>query len=471
MRLQSVRSRACFGIILGLTLILFAAGCTRPEKETARKKDGLHRFMVLDPGHFHAALVFKRPSYQGVSPEVGIYATVGEDFIGHMSRVAPFNNRADNPADWRYRVYLGPDPQQRMIDEQYGDIVVLSGQNDRKIDRILASVKAGINVLSDKPLLIDPEKFPLLEEALAVAESKGVVALDIMTERHEITTTLQRMFLNHEPLFGEITKGTPEDPAVVKKSVHNFYKQVAGKDLVRPWWYFDTSVQGEGIVDVTTHLVDIIFWILRPGQAVDYKKDIEMISAEHWPTVVTPEQFSRVTGKPGFPDQLVLEQDGSLACYSNGRMNFLLGKTNVQLEVIWNYQAPKGAGDTHYSIMKGSRAHLLVLQGAEQNYKPELYVVPAPGVKAAEVGKELKSFIENTVVGVFPGVSVAEENGRWRIEIPQKYKVGHEAHFGQVTDSFLRYLDGEPIPDWERPNMLAKYYVTTSALKLCRARR
>jgi hypothetical protein len=63
---------------------------------------------------------------------------------------------------------------------------------------------------------------------------------------------------------------------------------------------------------------------------------------------------------------------------------------------------------------------------------------------------------------------VAEEKNRWRIEIPEQYRVGHEAHFGQVTDAFLEYLKGKPIPAWEKANMLAKYYVTTKGLELCR---
>ena len=47
---------------------------------------------------------------------------------------------------------------------------------------------------------------------------------------------------------------------MVKESVHHFYKIVSGSPVIRPAWFFDTSQQGEGIVDVTTHLVDLIQW-------------------------------------------------------------------------------------------------------------------------------------------------------------------------------------------------------------------
>jgi hypothetical protein len=51
--------------------------------------------------------------------------------------------------------------------------------------------------------------------------------------------------------------------------------------------------------------------------------------------------------------------------------------------------------------------------------------------------------------------------------IPDKYRDGHEAHFGRVTRNFLNYLqDRTKLPSWERPNMLAKYFVTTTGTEL-----
>jgi len=57
-----------------------------------------------------------------------------------------------------------------------------------------------------------------------------------------------------------------------------------------------------------------------------------------------------------------------------------------------------------------------------------------------------------------------------RLTIPEHYHDGHEAHFGLVLRQFLRYLDGSAaLPAWERPNMLAKYHVTTQGMRLARA--
>ena len=58
-----------------------------------------------------------------------------------------------------------------------------------------------------------------------------------------------------------------------------------------------------------------------------------------------------------------------------------------------------------------------------------------------------------------------KSNEGWGVVIPDSYKEGHEAHFGRVMQNFLDYFKGKSMPAWEVPNMLAKYYTTTEALK------
>ncbi len=454
-----------------MALAAVTGGCGRSENTPDSSRPGpaspdLRRFLVLDPGHFHAALVFQRPSYEGISSEVSVYAPVGADFTDHMARVVPFNTREENPAKWTYRAYLGPDYEQAMLRENPGSIAILSGRNDGKIERIIACANAGFHVLADKPWIIDHASFALLDSALFDAERKKVVIYDIMTERHEITTILQRRIIADETVFGTLEKGTPSDPAVTKKSVHHIAKVVAGKPLKRPGWFFDTAVQGEGLVDVTTHLVDLVFWTLFPEKAIDWRNDISMFSASRWPTVLTPDEFGRVTGLTGFPKSFALDEKGNLPYYCNGQMIFKVNGVSSFVQVEWKYEAPPGGGDTHYSLVRGTKARVIVRQEKEQNYRPELYIEPAPGTDRAAVGTALAACISGLAAKEFPGIAVVEERGRWRIDIPQTYRVGHEAHFGQVTEQFLKYANGAPMPAWERPNMLAKYFVTTKALEM-----
>ena len=109
--------------------------------------------MTLDPGHFHAALVQKE-MYPGVSPQVDVYAPLGPDLLGHLARVSAYNLRPASPTAWRLDVHTGPDYLARMLREKPGNVVVLSGRNAGKIERVGASVEAGLNVLVDKPWIL-----------------------------------------------------------------------------------------------------------------------------------------------------------------------------------------------------------------------------------------------------------------------------------------------------------------------------
>jgi predicted dehydrogenase len=227
------------------------------QNTVAQTNAARFRLMTLDPGHFHASLVQKL-SYTDVDPLVHVYAPEGDDLSEHLKRIASFNNRAEQPTHWREEVYARPDFFERMLADKPGNIVVLAGKSVNKADYILRSVQDGLNVLCDKPMVVRPEDLPKLEEAFAVAASNHVLVYDIMTERYEITTQLQREFSRQPALFGELQKGTPENPAVQMESLHYISKIVAGAPLKRPAWFFDTSQTGDGITDVTTHLVDLV---------------------------------------------------------------------------------------------------------------------------------------------------------------------------------------------------------------------
>ena len=149
------------------------------------------RFMTLDPGHFHAALVQKE-MYPGVSPQVDVYAPLGPDLLGHLARVSAYNLRPASPTAWRLDVHTGPDYLARMLREKPGNVVVLSGRNAGKIERVGASVEAGLNVLVDKPWILGSADLPKLTHALEEADRRKLVAYDIMTERFEASNALQR---------------------------------------------------------------------------------------------------------------------------------------------------------------------------------------------------------------------------------------------------------------------------------------
>jgi len=341
--------------------------------------------------------------------------------------------------------------------------MVVSGKNSKKIDYILSAVKAGINVYADKPLVTDPEGLEKLMQVFDIAEKNNVLVYDIMTERFEVTTAIQKALSMSQSIFGELLDGTLENPAISKESVHHLFKYVSGKPLVRPAWFLDTKQQGEGIIDVTTHLVDLVQWEAFPNQIIQ-SSDVNMLSARRWATILSKDQFKKITGLDSYPDYLQKDlKENYLHAYCNGEMNYTIKGKHAKVSVIWNYEAPEGTGDTHQSTMRGIKSDLIIKQGVEENFKPTLYVKS----KSNENFESDLSLTISELQNEFPGISSKKiTNSLWEILIPETLKIGHEAHFGQVTNNFLKYFEEGRLPDWEIPNMKTKYYTTIEAYKL-----
>ena len=420
------------------------------------------KLMTLDPGHFHAALI-QKTSYENIDSTVDVYAPEGPEVSTFLKSIDAYNNRETNPTNWTINTHLGNNYLEQMIFEKPGNVMVVSGKNSKKIDYILAAVTAGLNVYADKPLVTNPDGLKKLEEVFRIAKDNNVLVYDIMTERFEVTTGIQKALSMVSSVFGELLVGTPENPAISKESIHHLFKYVSGKPLVRPAWFLDTEQQGEGIIDVTTHLVDLIQWEAFPNQIIQ-KTDIDMLSAKRWPTILSKDQFKKITGLDSYPNYLEKDKiENDLHVYCNGEMNYTIKGKHAKVSVIWNYRAPEGTGDTHQSIMRGTKSDLVIKQGADENFKPTLYV-------NSKIGGSFEADLNFTMTELqseFPGIKAKKiSDSVWKILIPNVLKIGHEAHFGQVTNNFLKYFKEGMLPDWEIPNMKAKYYTTIEAYKL-----
>ena len=356
-----------------LFFLLLAGLCACSNSQTQEQTSSMKlsgaaneiKLMTLDPGHFHAALVQKN-NYTQVDSTVYVYAPDGPELKAHLARIDSYNNRPEDPTHWNSKVYTGTDYLAKMLSEKPGNVVVISGNNAQKTHYIQSCIDAGLNVLADKPMAIKPADFQRLQKLFPLAEKKGVLLYDIMTERYEISTILQRELSQTPALFGNLEKGTPDNPAITKESVHHFFKFVSGAPLIRPAWFFDVEQQGEGVVDVSTHLVDLVLWECFPEQSISYTKDIQLQAAKRSATELTSQQFKQVTALPGFPGFLKkdLTKDSTVKVFANGETHFSVKGVHAKVSVIWNFQAPEGAGDTHFSIMRGTKANLVIRQGA-----------------------------------------------------------------------------------------------------------
>jgi predicted dehydrogenase len=444
--------------VAGIAFLGFSGQCQTKKSEKVR-------LITLDPGHFHAALV-QKSMLNDIEPDVYVYAPKGEDVQQHLDKINGYNHRAADPTHWNEIVYLGNDFFNKMIAEKKGNVVVMAGNNQKKTEYIKKSVDAGFNVLGDKPMAIDNQHFEMLKNAFAGAAKKKLVLYDIMTERYEITNALQREFAMIPQVFGQLKKGTPQHPGVEMESIHYYYKYVSGSVLSRPAWFFDVKQQGEGLQDVGVHLVDLTQWECFPDRIIDYKKDIQFNSAKRWTSDVTLSQFNAITKLNGFPEFLKKDvvRDTVLKFYANGTVNYKLFGVNVKLTARWEYSAPAG-GDSQYSVLHGTKADLYVRQGAIEKYTPVLYIEPVNNNAAYE--KEVVEKLK-IVQAKYPGVELKKNAKGWEVIIPEKYKDGHEAHFGRVTEKYLDYLRTGNMPKWEVPNMIAKYYTTTTALAIAK---
>jgi predicted dehydrogenase len=421
------------------------------------------KLIALDPAHFHAALVQKE-MLPGIDRRSYIYAPLGQDLYEHLKRIEGFNTRADRPTDWELDIHTTNDPLRRMCTERPGNVVVLAGHSGNKMDRIRASLDSGLNVLADKPWIIHAAQIPALEAALDLADRSGLVAYDIMTERYEPTNIIQKNLVNDPAVFGTVVAGTESEPGVEIESVHHLLKLVAGQPNLRPAFFFDASDQGTALADVGTHLLDLVQVTLFPDQSIRTPQDLRVGAIRRWPTEMTLEQFQRVTALAAFPPRLApIVKQGKLQFDGNGEVHYQIRGIQVRLAALWHYESPNGI-DLHHAIYRGSNARVEVRQGEKEKFVPEVYVIPNGAQARAAVTQALEAHLRRAQAQ-FSGVAYVAGGDELHITIPDRYRIGHEAHFGQVLGHFLTYL-GSPksLPAWERANMISKYTVSTTGV-------
>jgi predicted dehydrogenase len=426
------------------------------------------RLMTLAPGHFHAALVQKRTAH-GVHRRAYVYAPLDADLVAHLDRLAAFNARPDDPTHWEIDVRAGANYLDRFLREQPGNTVVLSGRNRPKIDLMRLAVGNNLHVLADKPWVVEHGDFPKLEHLLAEAEAREVLVWDVMTERHGAAARLQRALVRDPAVFGEWQAGTPAAPALELESAHHLKKAVGGRPLVRPWWWFDPAVSGEAMADVGTHLADLALWLAAPEVAVDYRRDVAVLDADRWPCVLSPDQFRDLTGLAAYPPELAPRVvEGQLYYAGNNVVTFALRGVHVKLTTRWEYESGGGA-DTHEAVARGRAATVAVRQS--QNHAPDLTVTATDPQDHARLLTAVQMRYRD-VADDFPGVIIEDRKADIRVVVPDELLTGHESHFGLVLDEFARYFQSpRSVPPWERPNALAKYFITTKAVQLAQQKR
>ena len=422
-----------------------------------------HTLIILNPGHFHAALTLRERNAL-IDDDIHVFAEDGPDVDSFVRLVHAFNDRPVNPTRWTLYVYRGADYLEKLLAQRPGEVVILAGRNNEKMPLIHFLHAQGFRVLGDKPWLIESEQIGLLREVTASAP----LAMDIMTERHEIANRVQRALAHQAAVFGDF-RVDGDQPAIAIRSVHHLCKNVNNQPLQRPGWYFDPVIQGEGITDVTTHLVDLVQWMTGNSVRFDFDRDVERLSARQWPTAISRELFSRITGLEDFSKILHDRVAGGVLQYvCNAALSYRLRGIPVEIETLWGPDEAQGGGDLHRAILRGTKSDLIVDQGPETGFLTTLTINPVAG------GKTFTDALTDAVAQMqteFPGLGFEPAGAQFRITIPKALRTTHEQHFAAVLQTFLTYLDEGTWPGNLGSDLDTKYTLLAQALELSHAGR
>src|SRR5207244_1635155 len=145
-------------------------------------------------------------------------------------------------------------------------------------------------------------------------------------------------------------------------------------------------------------------------------------SAKRWPTVMSKTDVQQITGEADFPEFLRDALDGeNLQYFCNTLVNYALHGVHVKLNVLWDFEAAAGGGDTHLAVFRGTRSRVEVRQGREEKFQPELYITPNKTMEYPLVRRAIDQKIA-TLHPDFPGIGVTDLGSHFRVAIPAQYR-------------------------------------------------
>ena len=410
----------------------------------------MHTLLIYDPGHFHAALTLREPN-EKISNDIFVYAEAGKALDSFSKMVESFNQREINPTSWNLIINTEGDPLQNLISEKKGDIAIVAGKNNQKMELINKLVANGINVLADKPWVINKESLEYLKNI----EQNDAIYMDIMSQRNEVYRKLQKKLSENDKLFGGFIENENEY-GISEVAVHHFYKTVNGAPLKRPDWYFKTEIQGEGIVDLTTHLVDLSFWMINGNEPVVYS-DVQLGEAERWLTKVPLEKYSLITDQTKFSTELSpYIQDNILDIYSNGRFDYCYKGIKTLVEVNWLLEEPENGSDAHVSVLKGKKSEIVYKVDPSTSYKSSLTITPH--INDDDFKKSLAEFAEG-----YDQLEYDKNSNVYTLTLSDSVQTSHEGHFSLELKRFISFVDNSDLPEAVKTNLLTKYNLISDA--------
>ena len=301
--------KGIWSVVLAAAIITGVASCASTKSSEATSKN---RIVVLDPGHFHAGLL-QMHRIEGMCDTVAVYAPrEGQELGGYLYNINYYNNRKRNPTSWVLEKYVGEDYLERMIAERKGNTVVLAGNNQKKTRYIYEAIKAGFNVLADKPMAITTEDFELLEKAyklakkavkkidgvkefvfsteetLLKAKNNGVKISFVSNYNSGLTPVYEKANLNGDNVLEAELTSNFATIAPLGETLSKGYIENADKKYISP----------DNVIDASTAVFKDNTWFVKdaPHVAADYKTGFSeftftLLESETQPTVDTFEKY------------------------------------------------------------------------------------------------------------------------------------------------------------------------------------
>jgi hypothetical protein len=144
----------------------------------------------------------------------------------------------------------------------------------------------------------------------------------------------------------------------------------------------------------------------------------------------------------------------------NAELSFRLGAVTAALYTRWDLSEPPGGGDTHRSVVRGTRAEIRVEQHAGTSFRRRLSVIPRREADLVRAALERAVFAWQDA---HPGLAVTEAGSGWEIRVPPTLASGHESHFPLVLADFLALVERGSPPPGLAPDTLAKYTLLARA--------
>jgi predicted dehydrogenase len=283
-----------------------------------------------------------------------------------------------------------------------------------------------------------------------------------MTERHDVLAKLRRRITADRQMFGEFVSDDLAGAAIEIGSKHHLFKRVNGAPLIRPSWYYDVNVQGDGLVDIQSHMTDQMQWLV--GEEKDFALDVDVtdLKANRWGTPVPMDLFSDSTGLNEFPNSVEARvTDGVLDLQCNSEVSYTLRGVSVKQAAQWHQREPPGSGDIHAAHFRGTRAELILDHGAQTGFVPRLHVRPREGVTEADLRAGVAQ-----LQGEFPGLGLEASPIGYELTLPDSLRTTHEQHFAMVLNDFLDTLESGEWPATTAARIRMRYALLAKAKRL-----